>query len=155
MTRSSSGPRLRTIALVSTLLALVGLPVLATEPVNSSFTGVALGGYDAVAYFTAGKPVKGSKEFSFEYKGATWRFATQANLESFRAAPDKYAPQYGGYCAWAVSEGKIANGDPQHWKIVDGKLYLNYDADVQKRWEKDIPGHISRAEVQWPKLLAK
>lgn len=117
------------------------------------FSDAAVGGHDAVAYFEAGEPVEGKQEFSFEYMGAEFRFSNAENLEKFKADPDRYAPQYGGYCAWAVSQGYTAKGDPEHWKIVDGKLYLNYNADVQKTWEKDIPGLINAANGNWPKVL--
>ncbi len=118
-------------------------------------SATAVGGYDPVAYFTQGKPVEGSSKLTFQWKGATWRFQSEANLAAFRAAPEKYAPQFGGHCAWAVSRGYTAKGDPRHWKIVDGKLYLNYDARVQRDWERDIPGHIGKANVNWPAVLAK
>ena len=120
---------------------------------TGTFSSLAVGGYDPVAYFTQGRPVKGSSAHQLRHKGAKWRFASQANLEKFRADPGKYAPRYGGYCAWAVSQGYTAKGDPQYWKIVDGKLYLNYDASVQARWEKDIPGFIRKADANWPGVL--
>ena len=114
----------------------------------------ALGGYDTVAYFTEGKPVKGSKDFSTEYKGVQWLFSSQANLDLFLADPDHYRPQYGGYCAWATANGYEAPGSPKAWKIVDDKLYLNYNLDVQKKWFADIPGFIAQADENWPTLLA-
>lgn len=124
------------------------------DPVYTGFlSSTAVDGYDPVAYFTDGKPVEGSSEFETEYQGATWRFASAANRDAFLADPAKYAPQYGGYCAWAVSQGYTAKGDPQHWRIVDGRLYLNYNADVQQKWEKDVPGHITSADANWPKVL--
>ena len=85
--------------------------------------------------------------------GATWRFSTEANRDAFAANPEKYAPQYGGYCAYAVSEGYTASTTPEAWKIVDGKLYLNYSKDVQKIWEQDIPGRIANGDKNWPKVL--
>ena len=117
------------------------------------FSNTAVGGHDPVAYFTDGKPVEGKKEFAAEYMGAEYRFASAENLETFRADPAKYAPQYGGYCAWAVSQGYTAKGDPEHWKIVDGKLYLNYNKKIQERWELDIPSHIVTADTNWPTVL--
>jgi YHS domain-containing protein len=123
------------------------------DPVNTTLLGgLAVDGYDPVAYFTEGKPVEGKKEHSFEWEGATWRFASAANRDLFAAAPEKYAPQYGGYCAWAVSQGYTADADPEAWKIVDGKLYLNYDKKVQAKWETDIPGLIKKGDENWPKL---
>lgn len=121
---------------------------------TGTFSNVAVSGYDAVAYFTEQKPVKGEKAHSYTYLGATWYFSSAANRDKFIAAPEKYAPQYGGYCAWAVSQGYTASGDPQRWRIVAGKLYLNYDADVQKKWEMDIPGFIAKGDKNWPAALS-
>ncbi|MGB3627617.1 MAG: YHS domain-containing (seleno)protein, partial [Henriciella sp.] len=104
---------------------------------TGTFSNTAVQGHDPVAYFTEGKPVKGSKKFSTTYQGAEFRFASAENLASFEANPEKYAPQYGGYCAWAVSQGYTAKGDADHWKIVDDKLYLNYNKKVQEDWEQD------------------
>jgi len=118
-------------------------------------SATALGGYDPVAYFTESRAVAGKRDITFKWKGVTWRFATESNRDIFKEKPDAYAPQYGGYCAWAVSRGYTAKGDPRYWKVVDGKLYLNYDAGVQKDWEKDIPGNIGRADMNWPKVLDK
>ena len=106
-----------------------------------------------MAYFTDGKPVEGIDEFTLEWNGAKWRFASAANRDAFKAEPEKYAPQFGGYCAWAVSQGYTASADPEAWKIVEGKLYLNYDKSVQKTWEEDVPGNITKAEANWPKVL--
>jgi hypothetical protein len=117
--------------------------------------GVAVGGYDPVAYFVEGKPVRGREDLALNHGGAQWRFATAANRAAFEADPAKYAPQYGGYCAWAVSQGYTAKGDPNAWSVVDGKLYLNYDKSVQKTWEKDIPGNIRKGDANWPKVLGK
>jgi YHS domain-containing protein len=139
------------------LLALLFTAFSAHARSNEIYTGLlsslAVGGYDAVAYFKVGRPVPGKAEFATEYKGATWRFSTRENLEAFKASPAAYAPQYGGYCAWAVSQNYTASGDPQYWKIVNGKLYLNYDASVQAKWEKDIPGFIVKADKNWPGVL--
>jgi hypothetical protein len=122
---------------------------------TGTFSNVAVGGFDPVAYFVDGKPVKGDKAFSLDHAGASWRFASAENRDRFAAAPERYAPQFGGYCAWAVSQGYTASGDPQYWKIVDGKLYLNYDASVQKKWEQDVPGFIMKANQNWPTVLGK
>ena len=128
----------------------------AADPVYTGwFSNLALDGYDPVAYFEEGAPVAGSADHRHEWNGATWQFASAANRDAFVADPMAYAPQYGGYCAWAVAEGKEAAGDPQHWRIVDGKLYVNYNADVQTRWEADIPGFIEKADQNWPTLLAE
>jgi len=128
----------------------------AADPVYSSFlSNKAVGGYDAVSFFSETGPVKGSADFSFEYNGKTWLFANSGNLELFISAPEKYAPQYGGYCAWAAAQDDLAPGDPKYWKIIDGKLYLNYSKKVQSDWEKDIPGFIAKANQNWPELLKK
>lgn len=117
--------------------------------------GLAIRGYDPVAYFTEGKPVEGKKEFEHSYSGATWRFSTSENREAFKKDPEKYMPQYGGYCAFGMSRGYAAPIDPQAWTTVDGKLYLNYNLDVRKEWSKDIPGLISKANENWPKIPKK
>jgi YHS domain-containing protein len=149
------GPLLRAISFVGALLLLFPAPAIALEPVYTSFlSDLAIGGHDAVAYFTQAKPVEGSEQFETEWKGATWRFSSAENRTLFQATPERYAPQYGGYCAWAMAQGYDASGDPRYWKIVDGRLYLNYDASVQKKWEVDIPGFIQKADLNWPKLLA-
>lgn len=125
------------------------------EVYTGTFSSLAVGGYDAVAYFKMGKPVQGNAQFETAYKGATWRFASRENLDAFRSNPEAYAPQYGGYCAWAVAQGYTASGDPQVWTIVGGKLYLNYDRSVQAKWEKDIPGFIAKGDRNWPGVLGK
>ena len=128
----------------------------ATEPIQTGFfDDVAVKGYDPVAYFKQGTPTKGSKSITHTWKGAEWRFSSAAHRDLFVADPEAYAPQFGGYCAWAVSQGYTASIDPKAWKIVDGKLYLNYSSKVQKKWEADIPGFISSAEMHWPKILAE
>ena len=147
----------------SAVIWLTILSLLAMANVHAGdavYTGLlnkkAVSGYDPVAYFTEGKPVKGKKEFQFEYKGADWFFASEDNLSLFKGDPEKYAPQYGGYCAWAVAaKHDRAPGDPNYWHIVDGKLYLNYSKSVQEKWEQDIPGFIKEADNYWPTLLAK
>ena len=142
---------------VAATLGLQAQPALAKDaPVyTGTFSNAAVGGYDTVAYFTEHKPVKGDKRFVHSWQGAEWRFANAENRDRFAAMPERYAPQFGGYCAWAVSQGYTASGDPQFWKIVDDKLYLNYDAEVQKKWEQDIPGFIARGQQNWPSVLGK
>lgn len=144
------------------LIGLAGFSISGTQSFARSpevYTGIlsstAVGGYDAVAYFRDGKPVIGKSDITWTWRGATWRFASAANREAFKQKPESYAPAYGGYCAWAVSQGYTAKGDPRHWKVVGGKLYLNYDARVQSTWETDIPGNISKADGNWPGVLAK
>ena len=115
--------------------------VKAEGVVNASgWTGAAIEGYDPVAYFEQGRPVEGDGDYSHEWMGATWYFASAANRDLFAADPEKYAPQYGGYCAWAVANGYTAEIDPQAWAVVDDKLYLNYSPDVQTQWQAGRAG---------------
>ncbi len=148
--------RTRTFPLVMLLfvLSLAAAPVQAKNPVyTGTFSSLAVSGYDPVAYFKAGNPVEGSAKHELKWNGATWRFASAANLAAFKANPQKFAPQYGGYCAWAVSQGYTASTDPTAWRIVDNKLYLNYSHGVQRQWEEDIPGNIAKGDKNWPKVL--
>lgn len=123
------------------------------DPIYKYSGGLALKGYDPVAYFNDGKAVEGSEQFTHEWNGANWRFASAEHRDAFIREPEKYAPQFGGYCAWAVSHGYTAKGDPNAWKIVDDKLYLNYNQDVKAKWEQDVPGYISRGDENWPRFL--
>lgn len=126
----------------------------AKDPVFATDHG-AIRGYDPIAYFTEGKPVRGRAEYSTEHMGATWRFASAENRDRFAAEPEKYAPQYGGYCAYAVGNGYTASIDPDAWSIVDGKLYLNYSTGVQKRWEAKRGHYLREASRNWPGVLEK
>lgn len=112
--------------------------------------GAAIRGHDPVAYFKDGKPVKGSAEHRVEHKGSVFLFSTKANHDAFVAEPDRYAPQYGGYCAFGMSGGYKAAIDPAAFTVRDGKLYLNYNRDVQKQWSADVPGHVTKADRNWP-----
>ena len=136
-----------------TVAALVAPAAFAQTAQIYGDDGIAVDGTDVVAYFTQGAPVSGSADFSHDWNGKTWHFSSAANRDAFAAQPAKYAPQYGGYCAYAVSEGYTASTTPEAWKIVDGKLYLNYSRRVQRRWAKDIPARISSANANWPKVL--
>ena len=127
--------------------------------VSSGFTvkgpGLAVHGYDVVAYFTEAEPTVGRAKFSTVHNDATYRFASRANLEAFEANPEKYVPQYGGFCAYGVAVGAKFDGDPRLWKIVDGKLYLNLNEEIQATWEEDIPGHVEDADDNWRKIAHK
>ena len=147
--------RTRALVLAGCLTFALAAAAAAVEPVFTDDLGQAVRGFDPVAYFTDGKPVPGLPEFSFPYKGAIWRFTSAEHRDLFQADPARYAPQYGGYCAYAVSLGKTAPIDPQAWRIVDGKLYLNKNPGIQKDWEEDIPGNISKGDANWPKILAR
>ena len=117
--------------------------------------GIALHGYDPVAYFTEQTPVQGSAEASVVHDGATYRFASADNMKAFQANPEKYAPAFGGYCAYGVAVSAKFDGDPRYWKIVDGKLYLNLNEQIQKTWLKDVPGNIKKAEKFWTEIKHK
>lgn len=143
--------------------ALTLSPVILTAPAayadkapvyTGNFSNTAVQGHDPVAYFTDGAPVKGSKKFSTTYQGAEYRFSSAENLSAFEADPAAYAPQYGGYCAWAIAQGKTAKGDADYWAIVDGKLYLNYNRKVQEDWNEDRLGFIDSANTNWPNVLS-
>jgi YHS domain-containing protein len=125
-------------------------------PVYTGFlSNVAVGGYDPVAYFTDSRPVRGTAQLRTMYQGYEYRFASAEHLAAFRANPTRYLPQYGGYCAWAVAQGYTASGNPNNWRIVDGRLYLNYNDEIQQRWEHDIPGFITQANANWPSVLSR
>ena len=127
--------------------------VAADKVYTSFFSNKAVSGYDTVAYFTEHKPVKGSGKYTTDYMGAKWLFSSADNLNLFKANPEKYAPQYGGYCAWAVAQGDTASADPRQWLIDNGKLYLNYDAAVKKKWLADKEKFIEKANQNWPAVL--
>jgi len=139
------------LALALVILGVPG-PAHATEPFNQT-DGIAIYGYDPVAYFTDGQAVKGSDEFAYEWLGATWYFASAEHRDLFATDPIKYAPQYGGYCAIGMIDGGTWGTNPEHWRIVDGKLYM-YDgsqADMA-RWERDAPKNIEKADAEWQLL---
>jgi len=115
----------------------------------------AINGYDVVAYFKEGKPVKGLTEFTVSYKGVNWLFANKTNADLFRASPEKYEPQYGGYCAFGCSKGYKAKTNADAWTIVNGKLYLNYNTDVRDTWNKDQSTYIKKADTNWVDIKYK
>lgn len=128
-------------------------PSIAKPTYTGLFGSVAAGGYDVTSYFTGkGTPQKGDKAFAVTYNGATYHFANKANADTFKATPAKFAPQYGGYCAWAMAGGSKAPGDPEYYRVVGGKLYLNYNKGVQDKWNKDIAGFIKQANGEWQKI---
>lgn len=141
---------------VAALVTIISFSTLGAASAKSlyysSLFGTAVEGYDVVAYFMDGKPVEGTDDFSVDWKGVTWQFSSAGNKALFESDPEKYAPQFGGYCAWAVSQGYTASTVPEAWKIVDGKLYLNYSKGVQSTWEQDIPGNIKLADTNWPNI---
>lgn len=115
--------------------------------------GIAINGYDPVAYFVQGEPVAGLEEHSAMWKRARWYFSSAENRALFVADPEKYAPQYGGYCAYAVSRGYTATTVPEAWTITDGKLYLNFSLGVRDLWRRDMEENISRADKNWPGVV--
>lgn len=147
----------------TSFVALASLATLVTQATSvayaedlvytSLFSDNAASGYDVVAYFTEGKPVEGSSEFEYRWQDSDWLFSSQENLELFKTNPEQYAPQYGGYCAYAVSQGYTASSIPEAWDIVDGKLYLNFSLDVQKLWQADRAAFIKAADENWPGVL--
>lgn len=139
-------------SLLFTFLFLSGF-VLAQKPAVYSTKDGAIKGYDPVAYFKESKPVKGSEDLNYSWNGTNWYFSSQENLDAFKQEPEKYAPQYGGYCAYAVSQGYTAKIEPDAWKIVEGKLYLNYNQSIKKKWEADQAAYIKSANVNWPKVV--
>jgi YHS domain-containing protein len=146
---------MKSVCILLLFLMPAAPPLIADEPVNAVNTdsaGLALKGHDAVAYFTDGRSVKGSTTHEHQWAGATWRFATAENRDRFAQHPEAYAPQFGGYCAWAVSRNYTADIDPEAFDIVNGKLYLNYSKLVQLRWKVQRDVNIRKAEQNWPKL---
>jgi YHS domain-containing protein len=143
-----------TFGLLTLLISGVSYAVKNTgSEYNTLYAGLGAKGYDVVAYFTDGKPTMGSERYSAEHGGVTWRFASKDHRDKFAANPEKYAPQYGGFCSWGVAQGKLFDVDPVNgWKVVDGKLYLNFNGDIQKVWEGDSSSFISKANRNWPGL---
>jgi YHS domain-containing protein len=126
------------------------LPASAAEQ-----NAVAIKGYDTVACFKAGKAMKGSASFTSPWHDMTWQFSTKENRDLFAANPEQYAPQYDGWCAWAMTESRLAVTDPEVWKIIDGKLYLNCSQEAYGKWSRDIPGHIKKADAIWTEKFGK
>ncbi|MEY8837845.1 YHS domain-containing (seleno)protein [Cribrihabitans sp. XS_ASV171] len=136
-------------------VAVASATLAAGVEVNASSTGLAMQGYDPVAYFTVGAPTKGDYRITTIYNDATYRFSSEENKAVFEANPEAYAPAYGGYCAFGTAMGFKFDGDPTHWKIVDDVLYLNLSKDIQERWEGDIPGFIDSADDKWTLIADK
>lgn len=132
-------------------------PIAASAAPDAVYTNwrdnIAADGYDVVTFFS-GKPQQGKLEFSTRYEGADWFFFSQANKDLFLTNPDLFAPQYGGYCAWAVAKGKLAPGSPEHWHVEDGRLFFNYNARIKRRWNKKRAKFIQSADERWPVLKA-
>lgn len=130
------------------LFVLIGL-----SGISCAKNNLAIKGYDTVAYFNKGKAIKGKDLFTFQWHKMTWYFSTKENRDLFSKAPEKYAPQYDGYCAWAMTEARKAQTDPEVWKIVDEKLYLNCSKIAYEKWSRDIAGNIKKADKNWVKFM--
>lgn len=138
--------------IIAGLLLLITAALSAQNKKDAVFADKngAIRGYDPVAYFTENKPVKGNKSISYEWQNAVWHFSTTAHRDSFALHPEQFAPQYGGWCAYGWAQGYPAKTEPEAWRIVDGKLYLNYDLSIQKKWDKKQKQYISEADKNWP-----
>jgi YHS domain-containing protein len=144
---------LLSIGLVAASLTLLSAAIaLADGKINTNNSPNAIGGYDAVAYFTDGKAVRGKPEFSHAYQGAKWLFASAAHRDQFAKAPAKYAPRYDGYCAYGVSNGYLVPIDPQAFTIRDGVLYLNHSLKIREDWLRDVDARIRKADATFPTL---
>lgn len=141
------------LSLVVPTTVLIGGPAAARSPEIYAENGIAIDGSDVVAYFTEGRPVSGDAAITHDWRGATWRFASEENRATFAANPEAYAPQFGGYCAWAVSNDYIAPTVPEAWTIADGKLYLNFSKAVRRRWSRDMAARIAAGNRNWPGVL--
>ena len=155
--KRSRGHVAGTIALIAAALLTGAAPAGAVKTTgheyNTLYAGLGAKGYDVVAYFTDGKPTLGSEAFTHPYGGVTWRFASKEHRDLFAKAPAKYAPQYGGFCTWGVAGGKLFDVDPEKgWTIHDGKLYLNFNADLNAVFAADAAGFVAKANQNWPKL---
>jgi len=127
--------------------------VAAAEPETFQIDGLALRGYDPVGYFTDGAPVQGSADFTTDYKGATWQFASAANRDAFLADPAKYGAIFGGYCAFAASKGYLAPTVPEAWTVYEDRLYMNFSLRARELWLQDVPGNIAKGLANWPGIL--
>lgn len=140
---------------LSLAMVFAGATFAADKDMNADTNDIAISGYDTVAYFTKNMPVAGSDQFTATYKNTIYKFSSAQNRDVFRANPEKFAPQFGGYCAMGVAMEKKLNVDPMAWRVVDGKLYLNLNKDVQTKWASDIPGHLATAKENWPTIKDK
>ena len=148
----------RLLALCAVALAAVSPGAVAAgspAPVVADAQGVAIGGHDAVAYHAQGRALAGSAEHEHRWNGARWRFASAAARDLFAGDPQAYAPAYGGWCAWAMSENRLAAGDPQVWRIVDGRLFFNCSAEARRRWEAELQANIARGDANWARMNAE
>ena len=142
--------------ILAAALLLLASNAFAVDAINTTFFGnLAIEGYDPVAYFTMNESMEGNKNFEYQWKEATWRFTSQSHLDLFKSEPEKYAPQYGGYCAYAVSQNMNAGIDPDQFTIINDKLYLNYNKKINQKWLADRDQYILDADMYWPNILAR
>ena len=132
---------------------LFASPTLAADPISTSWRNdVAVNGWDIISFWQ-GDPIKGDKDFEHVFMGAEWRFASEANRDLFAINPESFLPEFGGYCAWAVAHDKLARGNPEHWTLVDGKLYFNFNDRTDRLWAENRSAWIAKAERYWPGVL--
>ena len=143
---------MKKILLLTTFGLFLSTYVTAQQKQIFSKNNIAVNGYDVVAYFTESKPVKGNEDYSVTWKENQWFFSTKEHAALFKANPEKYAPQYGGYCAYGSSRGYKAKTEPDAWSIINGKLYLNYNLQVREVWNKDVENYIKKADANWPAI---
>lgn len=141
------------IAGAAAALGTAGAAFAADKVFTGLVAGVGAGGYDVVAYQSANAAIPGDPAIEASHEGVRYRFASARNRAAFQADPQKYLPRYGGYCAWAVSQGYTAKGDPEAWTVVDGRLYLNYSQSVRAQWSRNIAGNVAKADANWPAVL--
>jgi len=142
-------------SILTAVLIWGGLVTSASAASNIAYSTTAVNGYDLVSYHTSKRPLRGNGHFVSVHHGVTYLFANEVNKETFDSNPVTYLPAYGGYCAFGVSVGKKFVGDPEVWRIVDGRLYLNLDENIQEQWLKDVPGRIKTADANWPNIKHK
>jgi YHS domain-containing protein len=142
-------------ASILAIVAMLGFAGSAMAANANNYSTPAVQGYDVVSYFTGKRPVRGNGNFVAVHDGATYQFSSADNQKAFEKNPDKYVPAFGGYCAFGVSVGKKFIGDPEVWRIVDERLYLNLDTGIQSEWLKDVPGRIKTANTKWLSIKDK
>jgi YHS domain-containing protein len=162
MLKISLPRRLVLSVFAASIAAVASVPLTAfaydeasTSAINLDAKQIALKGYDAVAYFSVGAPTLGNAHFSAKHGAATYHFANAENRAKFIANPEHFAPQFGGFCAMGVALEKKLDGDPQAWRVVDNKLYLNVNKDIQKKWLENVPGNLKTAQENWPTIKDK
>ena len=144
---------MKTLLLIPALVGILGCATLTANNQTFIKDEGAIRGYDPVAYFVEGRPVKGKVELTQRYQGATWYFANEQNRQAFKEDTEKYTPQYGGYCAYAMSKGFLVSTNPEAWTVHNDKLYLNYSLGVRKTWLKDVPGYVKKGDGHWTNKL--